>query len=95
MSTSTGKLKRGRPRKVRNKNPTFNLTIIKKDFPNIEALMLTKNRQELYDKYGIDLPRDLDWARSSIKGLSHRASVILEIIARGAIKQGGSSAENN
>ena len=88
-TTVTGKI--GRPKK----RSEINLTIMTKEYPNIEKLLLSKNRQELYDTYGIDLPRDLDWHKSSLKGLSHRASAILEVIARETLRKGATSADDS
>lgn len=78
---------RGRPRKDRSKSEALNITLHRSEFPHVEELIYAKNPQELYDRFGLDLPRDLFWSKSSLKGLSQRVGAILETIARGELKK--------
>lgn len=85
MKPVTGKRRLGRPPKDRSRSEILFLQISKSEFPNIEDMLHCKNPKELYEKYGIDLPRDLIWPRTLLKGTSLRSAAILECLARGLL----------
>lgn len=57
-------------------------------FPHIRALFSVESPQELEDRFGIKLDRDLPWPQKSKKTHSVKAGAILEMIARRSLKKG-------
>jgi hypothetical protein len=61
-------------------------------FPNIRELLLAKSPQDLEERYGLSLDRDLPWPQGDKKTQSIRAGAILETIARRGLQKGGAHA---